>query len=181
MEPRITAGISVIGTPDLQRLLDDRARLSRRDSWREGRFFGSKDFPAGVVEVMEAFDPASRMFKGIDGPNDEGRLRQDLAAADQDLLKRRLRETVRGKTFLNLSGAEDKLVPYHCSKPFVQWLLSNMTNGNEASGCDFHLEDKMFTGVGHTFCPDMAKEVDRFVVKSIAGFWEMHTQELARM
>ncbi|RMD40984.1 hypothetical protein DV735_g4151, partial [Chaetothyriales sp. CBS 134920] len=51
-DPRISAAIVTIGCPDYERLMTDRARLSKRKSWLDGngaRFVGSADFPASLA------------------------------------------------------------------------------------------------------------------------------------
>ena len=148
-EPRITAAISIIGCPDYLRLMKDRARLSRLNTWDDETnvFIGSKDFPISLVKTVQKHDPAAIVM------NDGG------MTAGKSVSKSSIIPAIQGKRLLNMSGGADKLVPYKCSEPFLGWLKTNSEG--------FYLEDIVFDGVAHAMSPDMAKEVDRFVIETL--------------
>ena len=164
LEPRITAGISVIGCPDYIRLMSDRARLSKLRSWSDGTFIGSQDFPKDLLNVVSTHDPASLTLRNLCSLEDrDSFLGKILTEQDGALIEERL-QLLRGKVFFNLSGAEDKLVPYRASEPYVNWLMNNVTSTVANINVDFQLRNKIYDGVGHTLTLDMAMDVERFIV-----------------
>lgn len=75
-DPRVTAGVVVIGCPDYTRLMVDRARLSKREAYTRseppGRtFLGSEDFPAALVDAVAKYDPAGLLLPNIFNPMGE--------------------------------------------------------------------------------------------------------------
>ena len=68
---------------------------------------------------------------------------------------------------MNLAGANDKLVPYSCSKPFITWLKAVTAPGSSASDSSFRIEDRVYEGVGHWLSPDMAQRIDSFIVETL--------------
>ena len=57
-EPRISAGVVIIGCPDYLNLMVDRARLSKLPSWTKSNppgaeILGSEAFPASFVDIVE--------------------------------------------------------------------------------------------------------------------------------
>lgn len=122
---------------------------------------------------METQDPVSMIFAGAHGPDNEGRLEPFHDHVIEEQINQRLQATIQGKRFLNISGGDDKLVPYRCSLPFVQWLSRVAARQDPVYHCNFHFEDKIFSGVGHSLSRPMAEAVDRFVVDSVASFWNL--------
>lgn len=146
----------------------DRAQLSKLDIDSDESFFDSRYFPTALLDAIDTHDPAGTITRGVydlsSVRNFPERFRNPEA---QSHMEARLRQTVQGKAFLNLSGADDKLVPYRCSEGFVDWLSDTVTTRGFAA--NFIFQNKVFEGVGHALSPDMAKEVDRFVVAFLSG------------
>ncbi|KAI1156949.1 hypothetical protein F4825DRAFT_446030 [Nemania diffusa] len=64
-EPRVTAGVVVIGCPDYMNLIQDRARLSKLQTFTVdggASFIGSKDFPKALIGACKKFDPKAILF-----------------------------------------------------------------------------------------------------------------------
>ncbi|KAG8529479.1 uncharacterized protein KY384_006116 [Bacidia gigantensis] len=167
-DPRISAAISIVGCPDYYRLMEDRARLSKVSSWQDGVFRGSKDFSNGLVEAIEKHDPVASIIKDLYlGDEVWSLLDNNINMKQQQLLATRLTSRLTGKRLLNMSGGADKLVPYRCSEPFVNFLTQAIGPAGCLNGSDFHMKDKVFDGVGHEMTPDMAAEVNRFVLETL--------------
>ncbi|KAK3377810.1 hypothetical protein B0H63DRAFT_478031 [Podospora didyma] len=168
-DPRVSAGVVIIGCPDYQHLIADRAKKSKRKTYLStngaadgASFLGSSDFPPALVNACQKFDPKGIMFGTSDvpkpsttspGPADEG-------------VRQILHDRLRGKKFLLCFGGDDKLVPYRCSEPFLTWF-------KEATGSWFveeniSVEDKVYPGIGHTFSPEMVRDAIQFVTNVIA-------------
>ena len=170
-DPRITTAIVVIGCPDYVTLMSDRARLSKLDTWTStvppgSRFIGSEDFPHGLVDAVEKCDPA-RYFLGPAAH----RTNINFSKEPSDLEKKRLipilRDSLQGKRILNLAGGADKLNPYYCSRPFLQWLKTATSVNGWFSQGGVVMEDIVFDGVGHEMTLPMVKEIVRFVARSL--------------
>lgn len=166
-DPRISTAIVVIGCPDYVRLMSDRARLSKLKTWTESsppgsQFLGSKDFPAGLVEAVEMWDPAGLFRKVLNGATMAEGL-YDPSADEQERLVPVMRQCLQGKRILNLAGGADKLVPYKCAKPFLDWLKRAISSDGWFKNGNVVLEDKIFDGVGHEMSEGMVKEVLRFM------------------
>ena len=151
--------------------MSDRARLSKLSTWTEGNpagahFLGSKDFPLELARAVEMHDPAAMMLKpqGSLDELDYGTPSADELARLLPLMKR----SFGGKRILSLSGADDKLVPYRCSQPFIQWLSSAIApNGWFANGA--YLEDVVFDRVDHQMSPEMVTKAIGFVTETLNG------------
>ena len=168
-EPRISAGISIIGCPDYTHLMEDRARLSKLETWRAGTFLGSKDFPVGLIDAIDRHDPAALTLQGICSLENSNEFFARESTADEKIsLEMRLSKMIHGKRFLNMSGLDDKLVPYRCSDPFVSWLLRNVSGPSPCIECDFNIQNLLFTGIGHAFSSGMAREVDNFLIRVLS-------------
>lgn len=141
--------------------MSDRARLSKLKTWTESsppgsEFLGSTDFPAGLVEAVEKWDPVGLFSRGSDGlhdPSDE----------EQKRLVPLMRQYLQGKRILNLAGGADKLVPYNCGKPFLTWLKKAIGNEGWFKDGGILVKDKIFDGVGHEMSEGMVQEVLRFL------------------
>lgn len=153
-EPRITAGVVGIGCPDYTRLMTDRARLSKRETYTStsppgSAFLGSTDFPPALLDAVAQYDPAGLLTPGVFHPTGAD---TPLSPAALERFKTLAREKLGGKYILNLSGAEDKLVPYAAGKPFLDVLKQVLRDPD----VDVRFEDVLFDGVGHAFPAQMA-------------------------
>lgn len=63
---------------------------------------------------------------------------------------------------LNMSGGADKLVPYSCGVPFLDYLKNEISR----TGC-CELEDIVFDGAGHEMTAAMAEKAVAFVCDSL--------------
>ncbi len=170
-DPRITTAIIVIGCPDYVRLMSDRARLSKLATWTDSSppgssFLGSEDFPQGLVEAVEKYDPAG-LFLGEIVSRKDDIYDRDPTVTEQKRLLPLMKRSLQGKRILNLSGSLDKLVPYKCGEPFLRW-LGNATASNgwfKEGGVVF--ENIVFDGVSHEMSPEMLKEAHRFVIEAL--------------
>jgi hypothetical protein len=124
-------------------------------------FLGSKDFPPSLVKACKKSDPKAIFFgtatvadATASGPTDE--------AARQVL-----HERLRGKKFLLCSGGDDKLVPYQCGKPFLQWF--KQAAGSWFKEENVSVDDRIYPGIGHSFSADMITDSVRFVMDVVAS------------
>lgn len=138
-EPRITAGVVVIGCPDYARLMQHRAEKSRLECGVEG-LFRSKEFPENLLGVVAEFDPAAL---GVD-----------------EIIRRGLLD---GKKILTLSGGADKLVPSACGEPFLKSLKEAYSDGRLKG----ELTDVVYPGIGHECTSEMVRELSRFVNRCV--------------
>ncbi|KAF2138544.1 uncharacterized protein K452DRAFT_361218 [Aplosporella prunicola CBS 121167] len=163
-DPRITAGVSVIGCPDYTALMSQRAEKSKLTSWTSSdppgsRFLGSHDFPPALVDAVAQWDPAGLLMRALENsaaPTD----------AEKSKLDALLRSHLRGKRILCLSGGADKLVPYACGKDFLDF-LKKFIKEDEALG--LVLEDLVYEGVGHEMTPAMSKRAVDFICETLAA------------
>lgn len=160
-DPRITAAVVGIGCPDYARLLADRARLSRRDSYVStsppgAAFLGSADFPAALVDAVEKYDPAGLLLPGyFDPAKSDTTPPPPPTKAQLERFRALVRERLQGKKVLNLSGKVDKLVPYAAGKPFLDVFKAVIA---EDPTLDVEFEDVLFDGVGHAFPQAMVEK-----------------------
>ncbi|KAF3932923.1 hypothetical protein ABW20_dc0100909 [Dactylellina cionopaga] len=145
-EPRIKAGVVVIGCPDFERIMTHRAEKSKLQSYKEGRFLGSADYPKALDATVKKTDPA-------------GIIMTNKSITDQ---LRLIEERLGGKKILVLCGGADKLVPYDCSKPFLDLLKT------EGKGL-VDAQDIVYEGVGHECTEQMVKELVAFVSNFLAA------------
>lgn len=180
-EPRISAGVVIIGCPDYVNVMADRARLSKLPSWTGSdpagaQFLGSEAFPASLLDTVSRYDPAS-LFLGqtavqstaaVAGPLREGPL-PEPSEADKQRLRPMLNHTLAGKRVLNLAGGRDKLVPYHRGEVFLDWLKKAIgQNGWFADGA-VTLEDVIDQSAGHEVTPGMVDVAVRFIGEALAA------------
>jgi pimeloyl-ACP methyl ester carboxylesterase len=177
-DPRITTAIICIGCPDYTRLMSDRARLSKLPTYTQSNppghtFVGSSDFPQGLVEAVNRYDPAGLFWSQLKTATPGQEHLYEVSHEDKVGLAPLLARTLGHKRILNLSGGADKLVPYRCGEPFLSWLKTAIGKGGwyEQGGIVF--EDMVFEGVGHEVPYAMVKELVRFVGKSLEGETEM--------
>ncbi|KAI0885892.1 Alpha/Beta hydrolase protein [Annulohypoxylon maeteangense] len=159
-EPRVTAGVMVIGCPDYSYLMKDRARLSKLQTFMEKdgqSFFGSKDFPDALIKACNKYDPRSILFNNRD---------KTISTKDSATIRPVLDSRVSKKRFQVLSGGADKLVPYRISEPFMQFFKIAINSWYTDGG--IYVEDNVYPGVGHEFNMDMKKDAVRFVLDTVA-------------
>lgn len=166
-ESRITAGVVGIGCPDYTRLMTDRARLSKLPSYTStsppgSEFLGSKDFPRALQDAIAQFDPAGLLMPGSFNPVGED---PEASPAAIKRFKTLARERLSGKKILNLSGRDDKLVPYAAGKPFLDVFKQVLA---EDKSLDIGFEDVLFDGVGHAFPSQMAEKATEWVCGLLA-------------
>ncbi|KAL2160614.1 hypothetical protein VTH06DRAFT_1302 [Thermothelomyces fergusii] len=167
-EPRVTAGVMIIGCPDYMRLLSDRARLSKLSTYTAddggASFLGSKDFPPSLVDACKKFDPKA-IFFGTDPVPDIA----EASSKHHGTALQVMRERVRGKSFLICSGDADKLVPSRCSKPFVDWFSQASQSWFRDEDLSLSVSDRVYPGVGHVFSSDMIRDSVQFIVDTVAS------------
>lgn len=125
-DPRIEAAGVIIGCADYLAMTHHRATKSRLVGYVAGE---SVHFPATLMRVVERYDPAAI------GVEEAGR-------------------RLKGKRVLCLSGGADKLVPYECSKSFIEAL-------DKVEGVD--IASHVFDGVGHECTPEMVALLAKWV------------------
>jgi len=156
-EPRITAAVVVIGCPDYMRMMSDRARLSKLKSYTTfggADFFGSVDFPNALISSCKKGDAKAILFGTAE-------VNTDPLGEEQKRLRGLLDARLKGKHVLVCSGGDDKLVPYHCSEPFLTF-LKQATSGWYKDG-GVYIEDNVYAGIGHAYSEGMVKDTTRFV------------------
>lgn len=154
--------------------MQQRAGKSKLSSWTStsppGRdFLGSKDFPKGLVEAVEKFDPAGLLLGELDTVTGDDHLHEP-SDAEKTRLRPILRDTLGGKRILCLSGGSDKLVPYSCSEPFLSWLKNALRkDGGWFNDRGVVLEDIIDEKAGHEYSAKMKVEAVRFISETLAG------------
>ncbi|KAK6523734.1 hypothetical protein TWF281_001706 [Arthrobotrys megalospora] len=145
-EPRIKGGVVIIGCPDFQSVMVHRAWKSKLKSYQEDKFLGSVDYPKTLDHTVRKTDPA-------------GIIMRDRSQTERSTL---IKERLGGKKVLVLSGGADKLVPYNCSKPFLDLLKS------EGQGL-VDVSDIVYDGIGHDCTEEMVAELVVFVTDFLAA------------
>jgi pimeloyl-ACP methyl ester carboxylesterase len=181
-DPRVTAGVVIIGCPDymsesasqptlkssesngIADLLTDRARLSKLSTFSAqdagASFLGSEDFPPSLVEACKKFDPKAIFFGNSPVPDARP------SGATNEAARGILRDRLRGKKFLLCSGGDDKLVPYQrCSEPFIQWF--KQAAGSWFKEENVSVDDRVYPGIGHAFSADMITDSVKFVMDAV--------------
>jgi pimeloyl-ACP methyl ester carboxylesterase len=167
-EPRITAGVVGIGCPDYTRLMTDRARLSKLSSYTStappgAAFLGSADFPPALQNAIAQYDPAGLLLPDVFNPTGSDPL---PSKAQLERFASLARERLRGKHILNLSGRDDKLVPYAAGEPFLNVFKQVL---KDEPGLDIAFEDVLFDGVGHAFPKAMADKATEWLCGVLAS------------
>jgi pimeloyl-ACP methyl ester carboxylesterase len=166
-DSRISTGIIGIGCPDYVNLMLDRARLSKIADWDpkdSSSFLNSKSFTKTLWTAVKRYDPAGLIMGQLGGTRIGGHL-QEPSDDEKDKISRVLDGTLREKRILLLSGGADKLVPYRCGEPFLNFLKNALRTYYRNGG--IVLEDLVFDGVGHEISPDMVRELIRFVDEAL--------------
>ncbi len=145
--------------------MSDRARLSKLETWTTSNgasFLGSEHFPPALVASCQKYDPKGQLF-GVSeistepSPSEQGRLRDLLDAK------------IKGKSVLVCSGGVDKLVPYHCSEPFLNFLKTATAQGGWYNDGGVYVEDNVYERIGYATSPEMVKDSTRFLCDLLEG------------
>jgi hypothetical protein len=175
-EPRIGAIVSVIGCPDYAYLMSDRAMLSRRASYVDSsppgsKFFGSKDFPPGLVDAVRQRDPAGLLSPPGVGIGELGlrEKRRGLSASEKAVLRAKFNKHLWGKAILCLSGEADKMVHPSRSEPFLNYLSTAIGKGGFFEDGGVYLETRVYEGTGHEMTPEMVIKAREWVCDWLAG------------
>lgn len=144
-----------------------RAAKSKLSSWTTTRgkgFFGGPDFPDALVGRVRERDPAAWVL-GSDPGRGTGVYSAEVTGEQAERLGRALE----GKKVLCLSGGKDKLVPYECSKPFLEWVKRAVGKGGKCADQGIEITDIVDPEAGHVFSPMMRKEALKFVCEILPG------------
>lgn len=171
-DARFSAAAVVVGCPDYARLMRLRARQHKRPSWFASstpgeRFVGSSDYPPSLAAAVREWDPVGVLLGPAAGTADVDEYRDPVgeeAATTRAIMASRLE----GKRVLNMAGGDDTLVPYACTRPFTSWLKRAVAKGGWFEGHGFSVVDRVFSGVGHQFSPDMQRAAVEFVLEEVA-------------
>ena len=167
-EPRVRAGMVVVGCPDYVRLMTDRAIRSKVPSTMNTdppglEFLGSSDFPQSLVAAVEEYDPAGILLSELDVYGKDDHLH---APSENEVkkLKPILERTLAGKKIICLSGGKDRLVPYQQGEVFLSW-LKRATDAKTgwAKEMDIELEDIVDPKAGHEFSKPMIEHAQRWI------------------
>jgi pimeloyl-ACP methyl ester carboxylesterase len=127
-EPRIRAGLVVIGCPDYVRLMTDRAGRSKLPSALNNngepdvrKFLGSESFPPALIEAVEKYDPAGILLGELDIVTGDDYLHEP-SEPEKKRLTAIINERLAGKKIICLSGGQDRLVPHKQGEPLITWL-----------------------------------------------------------
>ncbi|KFY40637.1 hypothetical protein V495_05330 [Pseudogymnoascus sp. VKM F-4514 (FW-929)] len=167
-EPRVEAGVVVIGCPDYIRVMSDRARLSKLSTYTHdagSSFLGSRDFPSSLLSAVQKWDPRGILFGAREVPS---RPPTEESPREEARLKDILDARVRGKSVLVCSGGADKLVPYKASEPLLGWLKGAVAKGGWWEG-GMGVKDVVYEGAGHEFTEAMVGDSVKFVVELMEG------------
>ena len=165
-DERVSTAVIVVGCADYKRLMQQRAEASKLETWTNSSpqgsaFIGSSNYPPSLIEAVEKFDPAGLLMDEMTETS------SDVQREPSDREKKRLtpimRDHLAGKRILNQAGADDNLVPYACSKPFLEWVGKATGSGGWFSGQGVQITDKVYQDVGHAFSQEMAKDATTFV------------------
>ncbi|KAJ5114614.1 hypothetical protein NUU61_000373 [Penicillium alfredii] len=176
-EPRISAGVVIIGCPDYINLMADRARLSKLPSWTKSNppgseILGSEAFPTTFLDIVKQYDPASLLLSYVDCGSSSSPLRQGPLPApteqEQDVLRPLLTRCLAGKRILNLSGGVDKLVPYHRGEGFLAWFKQAISPTGWFGDGGVSFEDIIDESAGHEVTAKMVDEAVRFISETLA-------------
>ncbi|KAK5790493.1 hypothetical protein VI817_007780 [Penicillium citrinum] len=186
-DPRMTAGVIIIGCPDYLNLMVDRARLSKLPSWTKSsppgsEILGSEAFPFSFVETVKRYDPASLFLGAMDsvskstsstsstkspGPARDSPL-PEPTKKEQEQLRPLLSRCLAGKRILNISGGSDKLVPYHRGEVFLTWFKKAIAADGWFGDGGVTFEDIIDQSAGHEVTANMADEAIRFISETLA-------------
>jgi hypothetical protein len=178
-DKRFLAAVIIIGCPDFSRLMAQRASKSKISDWTTSSipgsaFFGSPSFPDALIGSIDSSDPAGALLplgaKATGLPPLQAPKTASLLPISQARTVARLNKMLKGKAILNLSGGNDKLVPYSCSAPFMDFIkaAAEPREGWWKEG-GLLVVDRVFPGVKHETSPEMAKMAVEFVGDVVEG------------
>lgn len=139
--------------------MSNRASLSKLPT-AGSSFLGSKHFPRDLVQACREHDPKGILFGANDIP-------QSLSQSDETNIKRLLDAHIKGKKMLLCSGADDKLVPYAMSRPFLEFFEKAVKTWYKQG--EVVLENRVYEGVGHSFSEGMMEDAVRFLLDEVAN------------
>lgn len=177
-EPRISAGVVIIGCPDYVNIMADRARLSKLPSWTStnppgSQFIGSESFPWSLLDTVRKYDPASLFLGRTSSGSELGPLRNSPLPQptenEKEALRPLLAQCLAGKKILNLSGGVDKLVPYRNGEAFLTWLKKAIAPDGWFSDGAITFEDIIDEKAAHEVTPKMVDEAVRFISETLAA------------
>ncbi|KAK0946651.1 hypothetical protein LTR29_001820 [Friedmanniomyces endolithicus] len=182
-EPRIRAGLIVIGCPDYVRLMRDRAIRSKLATCMStdppGReFLGSNDFPPSLLAAIEERDPAGILLGELDVVTGDDHLHPP-SALEKERLRSVFAQRLGGKKIMCLSGGKDRLVPVECGEPFLTWLKKAIDpKEGWANDLGIEIEDIVDPGAGHEFSRHMRTEAERWLCELlVSGKGSSRTRE----
>lgn len=185
-EPRIRAGIVIVGCPDYVRLMTDRAIRSKvpsaMNSDPPGRhFLGSKDFPPPLLAAIEQYDPAGILLGELDTVTGDDHMHPP-SEPEKKRLRPIMNERLAGKKVICLAGGKDKLVPYAQSEPFLTWLKKAIDKDQGWwNGQGFELEDIMYPESRHEFSSPMRKEAERWLCDYMSRNDDTWSSQLSKL
>lgn len=161
--------------------MTDRARLSKRSTYTttqdtlEPTFLGSPDFPQSLITACANHDPKALLFGTLPLPTNSApslspppASTHPLSSSEQQRLRPILNAKLKGKRILVCSGGADKLVPYHCSEPFLRFLKHATWKGGWYADGGVVVEDRVYEGVGHAYSEGMVVDATRFIRDALA-------------
>ena len=165
-DERVSTAVIVVGCADYRRLMKQRAEISKLQSWTStssagDSFVGSPDFPPSLIEAVDKYDPASLLMGEMEQTSTDPM--REPSEREKKRLWPLMRDHIAGKRILNQAGADDKLVPYGCSVPFLEWLKKAVAPSGWYAGNGTQLVDKAYQGVGHDFSPEMRADATKFI------------------
>lgn len=152
--------------------MTDRARLCKRETYLSSNganFLGSRDFPKALTRTIHRWDPRGLIFGNSE-------IQTSLSESEQNRIRGVFDSRIKGKRLLVCSGGDDKLVPYHCSKPFLDF-FKNATSGWYKDG-NVYVEDIVYDGVGHAISDGMIKDYTRFICDILAQDAGKHASKI---
>jgi hypothetical protein len=144
--------------------MTDRARLSKRKTHIQDdgdNFLGSPDFPAALVSSVKKWDPRGLLFGTSPIP-------LTPSGPEQTRLRQIFDAKIEGKSLLVCSGGADKLVPYHASQPFMDFLKNAVRKGGWYEE-GLSVDDRVYEGVGHAMSDGMVKDSIIFLGDLLEG------------
>jgi pimeloyl-ACP methyl ester carboxylesterase len=173
-EPRIKAGMVVIGCPDYVRLMTDRAIRSKvpsavRSEPHGREFLGSPDFPPPLLEALDKYDPAGILLGELDVVTGDDYLHEP-SEPEKKRLRSIMTERLAGKKIICLAGANDGLVPYKQAVPFLTFLKKAVDKDNGwFNDQGVEIEDVVDPKARHEFSAIMRTEAERWLCDYLAG------------
>jgi len=126
LDPRITIGIPIIGSPDYLKLISMRAQEFKIP-------FQPPHVPQSLLSLIQSTDPANTLYTSLSSLN-----------------------PFLGKKILVISGGKDGIVPWSCSREFVEALEVGKEKGGRK-------EVVVFEEAGHELTRAMVERVFEFV------------------